>query len=326
MGARCARFCRRRKQEDNLSLGSEESDPHGSEEKAPKKRCFGLCCCCRCLQRGRKDEHVRTRTWDDDFRLACALGKASTVQRLRDSIPEEDFEVDCETQHGYCGIHAAALHGHVPVIELLIEWQSDMNKKTEAGMTPLHYAASNGHSQAVEELLLAGADQQHQTQSVNKEHQRTAEDMADQFDYEDILQLFQDYKREGSQSVNSDLRDAGNPTKKMKKSRSGISGKSKSSRGSSRSGSSSRSSQSRSTDQTGNSKNTSKKEITHLGRSGTLASATSNVSAPSKASFQDVKKKIQNSMTESPRGTASASGTSASSKTSKSTASSRSRA
>jgi len=315
---------------------------------------------------------VRTRTWDDEFRLACALGKASTVEMLRYDLDEEDFEVDCDTQHGYCGIHAAALHGHDTVVQLLLEWKSDINKQTEAGMTPLLYAACSGHTHVVEELMLHGAEEYHVIPSVNKELERSAYDLADQFDYEDILSLFQQFKREGGHSVDSDLRNAGNASKKMKKSRSGASSRSRSSQGSSRSGSSSQSGISGQTGSETSSKKdglnrkassatlasatpatrkassatltsanpatrkassatlTSAASATRKASSATLASATSatatspptsssRTSATTKASFKDAKKKIKNSMNDSPNGDVSAA--SASSKTSKSTAS-----
>eukprot|EP00427_Karlodinium_veneficum_P015838 CAMPEP_0169142346 /NCGR_PEP_ID=MMETSP1015-20121227/44893_1 /TAXON_ID=342587 /ORGANISM="Karlodinium micrum, Strain CCMP2283" /LENGTH=285 /DNA_ID=CAMNT_0009208991 /DNA_START=121 /DNA_END=975 /DNA_ORIENTATION=+ len=273
MGARCARICRRKKKEEDESGSrvSRDSRVSASSEQAAKKRCCRcqhLHCCLRCLLGRKKEMHVRTRTWDDEFRLACALGKASTVEMLRHDLDEEDFEVDCETQHGYCGIHAAALHGHDTVVQLLLEWKSDINKQTEAGMTPLLYAACSGHTHVVEELMLHGAEEYHVVQSVNKELERSAYDLADQFDYEDMLSLFQQFKREGDHSVDSDLRNAGNASKKRKKSRSGASSRSRSSQGSSRSGSSS---QSGTSGQTGS--ETSSKKEGRKASSATLASA-----------------------------------------------------
>ena len=54
-------------------------------------------------------------------------------------------------------LHAAAAHGFVPMIQLLLEHGAEADAKDSAGFTPLHQAAEQGRTLAIRALLLGGA-------------------------------------------------------------------------------------------------------------------------------------------------------------------------
>lgn len=55
-------------------------------------------------------------------------------------------------------LHVACQHGHLAIIEMLLEYQADTNIRNVAGKTPLILAASHGHLQAIKALLDSGVD------------------------------------------------------------------------------------------------------------------------------------------------------------------------
>ena len=55
-------------------------------------------------------------------------------------------------------LHWAAQHGHLSLVEYLVNQQVDINAKDNKGMTPLHWSAYNGHLSVVEYLVNKKAD------------------------------------------------------------------------------------------------------------------------------------------------------------------------
>lgn len=62
-------------------------------------------------------------------------------------------DVNASDIHGCTPLHAAAAHGHVQVIEVLVAHGAKVNVGNICGATPLHYATSNGQEKAARRLL-----------------------------------------------------------------------------------------------------------------------------------------------------------------------------
>jgi ankyrin repeat protein len=61
--------------------------------------------------------------------------------------------VNAKDQDGSAPLHAASCHGHVRVVNELLEHGSDVEATTISDSTPLHFACSNGQLVVVIELL-----------------------------------------------------------------------------------------------------------------------------------------------------------------------------
>lgn len=59
---------------------------------------------------------------------------------------------------GHTALHEAAEHGHLAIINLLIDYGANINAKTRSGITPLHLATSANQLDAVKRLLIYGAN------------------------------------------------------------------------------------------------------------------------------------------------------------------------
>lgn len=87
--------------------------------------------------------------WD-----VCESGDSATARYL---LSREESDPAEFNENGSQAIHVAAHHGHVEVIEVLLEFGVDVNSPNENGATPLHFACYESN-QAVEYLLSHGAD------------------------------------------------------------------------------------------------------------------------------------------------------------------------
>lgn len=147
-------------------------------------------CCCM----GRRHHHHyhmhkrAARTKADDFRLHCALGRARQAEgALTMGREHHRVEVDVATTSGYQGLHAAASHGHVETVQLLLNQNAQVDAATKAGMTALMFAATGGHTEVVRLLLDKKADQELTTKSVRRE--RRARDFAIGFGHDELAAL-----------------------------------------------------------------------------------------------------------------------------------------
>jgi ankyrin repeat protein len=86
---------------------------------------------------------------------ACGRGDVAAAETL---LAETEL-ARAQDSHGSTALHAAAAHGHLAVVELLVRRGADPNVR-DAGdnATPLHCAAGAGHAGVVRALLDAGAD------------------------------------------------------------------------------------------------------------------------------------------------------------------------
>ena len=60
--------------------------------------------------------------------------------------------------HDETPLFAASLHGHFPIVQLLIEQGADMEKTDSEGRSPLYIACRDGHLDIARYLLEQGAD------------------------------------------------------------------------------------------------------------------------------------------------------------------------
>ena len=68
---------------------------------------------------------------------------------------EESANVQ-ETRAGASALHAASVHGHNAIVDLLLDKDAAITAKTPAGDTPLLLSAIHGHDMIVQALLAQG--------------------------------------------------------------------------------------------------------------------------------------------------------------------------
>ena len=64
-------------------------------------------------------------------------------------------------------LHLAASHGHLSVVEYLVNQKADINAINNDDWSPLHYAAINGHLNVVEYLVNQKANIKAKDNNVN---------------------------------------------------------------------------------------------------------------------------------------------------------------
>lgn len=94
------------------------------------------------------------------FFSACSNG----FPRLVNSMLEKGFTIS-DNQYTRGLPHMAAAGGSAEIVEKLILFGFDMNRKNELGWSPLHAAAEKGNSQVIAILLSRGADADERTLS-----------------------------------------------------------------------------------------------------------------------------------------------------------------
>ncbi|KAH8863464.1 Ankyrin-3 [Schistosoma japonicum] len=97
--------------------------------------------------------------------IATHYNRLPVVQLLLDY----DAQVDCRAGNGYTALHMAAKQNHLDIATLLLAHESDQvqiaNSSSRSGFTPLHLAAQEGHTDVVSLLLQHGADPNHQSKN-----------------------------------------------------------------------------------------------------------------------------------------------------------------
>lgn len=64
----------------------------------------------------------------------------------------------CCTNSGLTPLHFAAKKGFIEIIELLAEYDIDLDKQDDYGRTPMHFAAAYGKVKSAEALYKLGAN------------------------------------------------------------------------------------------------------------------------------------------------------------------------
>ncbi|CAJ1355854.1 unnamed protein product, partial [Effrenium voratum] len=105
------------------------------------------------------------RTAEDNFRSACAGGNVAMVRKLLAG----DMDVNCQTSHGYTGLHAAAAEAYA-------------DASASRGVTPLMLAAMAGHHGTAKVLLQHRASVNEELRPVRGDTVRTALDLARSFE------------------------------------------------------------------------------------------------------------------------------------------------
>jgi len=68
-----------------------------------------------------------------------------------------------QDRNGRTGLHIAAMHGHIQMVEILLGQGAEINATDRNGWTPLHCAAKAGHLEVVKLLCEAGASPKSET-------------------------------------------------------------------------------------------------------------------------------------------------------------------
>lgn len=97
------------------------------------------------------DVEVRNRQDESPLMIAALKGMTDVVRQLLDKGADVN-------KPGWTPLHYAATHGHLQIMNLLLEEHAYVDAESPNGTTPLMMAAMYGTPSAVKLLLEAGAD------------------------------------------------------------------------------------------------------------------------------------------------------------------------
>lgn len=80
------------------------------------------------------------------------------VAIVRQELDTAHFDVDVADEHGRTALIKASKHGHLDIVQLLIERGADVNARDNRGTNALYWASSKGHTAIVEELITHQSD------------------------------------------------------------------------------------------------------------------------------------------------------------------------
>jgi len=89
----------------------------------------------------------------DDLMSACAHGLATNVRMLLINARVANLDI----LSGNPCLHSAAIHGHLDVLIILLEYQADPNQTDSHGVTALHWVCFTGSVEMASKLLAYGA-------------------------------------------------------------------------------------------------------------------------------------------------------------------------
>ncbi|MGH0116284.1 UNVERIFIED_CONTAM: hypothetical protein FKN15_003464 [Acipenser sinensis] len=89
-------------------------------------------------------------------KLLRAIADGDVEMKLA-SVRVSGLGVNISNQDGFTPLHVAALHGHAPLVSLLIGNGANINAQNAQSATPLHLACQNSHLQVVTSLLECNA-------------------------------------------------------------------------------------------------------------------------------------------------------------------------
>ena len=87
-----------------------------------------------------------------DFRDACEAGDLDKVKGLLKSV-----DINETDEYGYTGLHLAAEHGHIKVVEELMAASVKLDPLVfDSYYLPVHLAINKGHTDIAKKLINAG--------------------------------------------------------------------------------------------------------------------------------------------------------------------------
>lgn len=81
-------------------------------------------------------------------------------------LVKNQAQIDAETKGGYTPLHIASHYGQVNMVRFLLSNGASVKSKTSIGYTPLHQAAQQGHTHIVN-ILLENAAEPNATTNVS---------------------------------------------------------------------------------------------------------------------------------------------------------------
>lgn len=93
-------------------------------------------------------------------------------------------------------LHLASLHGHLNVVQLLLDNGAKTDIRDAWNCTPLHNAAGKGHQAVVEELISFGANPDMETLKG-----KTPSDLARDKHFDDIAKVLDKYRTQRSRGL-----------------------------------------------------------------------------------------------------------------------------
>ncbi|KPI89115.1 hypothetical protein ABL78_1759 [Leptomonas seymouri] len=92
----------------------------------------------------------------DAFLDSARYNEEGDLELLRSYLEKNPRDVDAHDEQGRTAVHMAAANGHMPILEMLFEFNPQPNTPNDEGNTALHFAALNNRVAAAEALLAHG--------------------------------------------------------------------------------------------------------------------------------------------------------------------------
>lgn len=136
-----------------LVVDLEESELKRFEKKLLKKG-TGATAAKDLLDRVRGDNNSHTlKQLQTVLYLLAELNLVTLLHRMRQRLPDLDFNMRVHTASASTMLHVAAAHGKTTMVEYLLSRGADQKRLTRGGLVPSHLAALRGHKECVEYLL-----------------------------------------------------------------------------------------------------------------------------------------------------------------------------
>lgn len=90
-----------------------------------------------------------------DLHNAARIGNVAILKYL---VEIQHRTVDTRDPDGWTALHVAAWYNQADTVELLLEYDADVNAQTKLNWTPLHCAALQGSKNCVRSLVANGAE------------------------------------------------------------------------------------------------------------------------------------------------------------------------
>lgn len=92
----------------------------------------------------------------DAFLDSARYNEAGDLELLKAYLDKNPGDVDARDEQGRTAVHMAAANGHMPILEMLFQFNPQPNVPNDEGNTALHFAALNNRVAAAEALLVRG--------------------------------------------------------------------------------------------------------------------------------------------------------------------------